>query len=229
MTTEQKLVRVSLSRQVLEEMERAIATGVWTVGEKIPPEPELMAHFGVSRNTLREAIQALIHSGVLQARQGDGTYILATNRFEASIQKQLKTAGLRDTLEVRYALERETAKLAASRATAEDMAFIKQALVERQSTTSHQEAFVEKDLAFHQMIALACHNQIMKDLYQSIAGYLQTLIAYFVQVMPPEDALLDELHEQLAEAIFQHDTAQAEDVIMQMNTHNQQFIEKVIS
>ena len=56
-------------------MERAIASGVWTVGEKIPPEPELMAHFGVSRNTLREAIQALIHGGVLQARQGDGTYI----------------------------------------------------------------------------------------------------------------------------------------------------------
>ena len=79
------------------------------------------------------------------------------------------------------------------------------------------------------MIAQACHNQIMKDLYQSIAGYLQTLIAYFVQVMPPEDALLDELHEQLAEAIFQHDTVQAEKIITQMNAHNQQFIEKVIS
>ena len=84
-----------------------------------------MAHFGVSRNTLREAIQALIHNGVLQARQGDGTYILAANRFDASIQNQLKAAGLRDTLEVRFALERETAQLAAQRATEADIAMIK--------------------------------------------------------------------------------------------------------
>lgn len=227
MTTEQKLVRVSLSRQVLEEMERAIASGVWTVGEKIPPEPELMAHFGVSRNTLREAIQALIHGGVLQARQGDGTYILAANRFDASIQNQLKAAGLRDTLEVRFALERETAKLAAQRAADADIALIEKTLSMRQ--TSVGQDFVENDLAFHQAIAAACHNQIMNDLYHSIAGYFQTLITFFLEVMPPEDAALNELHERLAAAIAGHDTQEAESIVMQMNVSNQYFIEKVIS
>ena len=227
LTTEQKLVRVSLSRQVLEEMERAIAAGVWTVGEKIPPEPELMAHFGVSRNTLREAIQALIHNGVLQARQGDGTYILAANRFDASIQNQLKAAGLRDTLEVRFALERETAKLAAQRATKADIDLITQVLATRQSSAG--EDFVENDLAFHQAIAKACHNQIMNDLYHSIADYLKTLIAFFLEVMPPEDAALNQLHERLAAAIASHDTQEAEAIVLQMNISNQHFIEKVIS
>ena len=227
MTIEQKLTRVSLSRQVLEEMERAIAAGVWTVGDKIPPEPELMAHFGVSRNTLREAIQALIHNGVLQARQGDGTYILAANRFDASIQNQLKAAGLRDTLEVRFALERETAQLAAQRATEADIALITEALTFRQ--TSSGPAFIENDLAFHLAIAQSCHNQIMTELYQSIAGYLHTLIAFFLQVMPPEDAALDDLHERLAAAIARHDRFEAEAIVMEMNTSNQYFIEKVIS
>lgn len=186
-----------------------------------------MAHFGVSRNTLREAIQALIHNGVLQARQGDGTYILAANRFDASIQNQLKTAGLRDTLEVRFALERETAKLAAQRATKADIDLITQVLATRQSSAG--EDFVENDLAFHQAIAKACHNQIMNDLYHSIADYLKTLIAFFLEVMPPEDAALNQLHERLAAAIAGHDTQEAEAIVLQMNISNQHFIEKVIS
>lgn len=227
--TDAKIARVSLSKQVLAEMERLIADGSWTVGTKIPPEPELMQRFGVSRNTLREAMQTLIHSGVLEARQGDGTYILASDRFTASIQSRLKAANLRDTLEVRFALERETAKLAAIRANTADCQRIRDALTQRQGCIDEPEQFVERDLYFHWVIAQACHNSIMEELYQSIAGYLQTLIAFFVKVMPPEDAMLDSLHSDLAMAIITNDVTAAEAVILQMNIYNQSFIEKVLS
>ena len=69
----------------------------------------------------------------------------------------------------------------------------------------------------------------MTELYQSIAGYLHTLIAFFLQVMPPEDAALDDLHERLAAAIARHDRFEAEAIVMEMNTSNQYFIEQVIS
>ena len=61
------------SELVVERMERLIRDGEWPVGTCIPPEPELVKHFGVGRNTIREAVRALEHSGMLVPRRGDGT------------------------------------------------------------------------------------------------------------------------------------------------------------
>ena len=65
-----KPVRVSLSRQVLTAMESMIRSGKWKVGDRIPAEAELARAFSVSHNTIREALQSLIHMGMLEARPG---------------------------------------------------------------------------------------------------------------------------------------------------------------
>jgi len=63
-----KASRLTLVGQVTAQIEYMIESGQWRVGEKIPPEPELMVKFDVSRNTLREAVQSLVHIGLLEAR-----------------------------------------------------------------------------------------------------------------------------------------------------------------
>ena len=166
----QKPVRRSLSKQVLEEMEKCITSGQWAVGERIPAEPELMALFGVSRNTLREAIQVLIHSGILEARPGDGTYILANDRFAAMLTLRLQQAELAEVLEVRLALEQAGARLAAARRNEQDLTAIESALRLRGETDA---AWASRDLAFHQAVMAAAHNPLLLALYGSMAVYIQ--------------------------------------------------------
>ncbi len=64
-----KTSRVSLVEQVVMQIESLIEKGHWEIGDKLPPELELMEEFDVSRNTLREAIRALVHAGLLETRQ----------------------------------------------------------------------------------------------------------------------------------------------------------------
>jgi 2-methylisocitrate lyase-like PEP mutase family enzyme len=69
--------RASLVDQVIDQLKDQITSGAWVVGDKIPPEPVLSDGIGVGRNTVREAVRALTHAGLLECRQGDGTYVRA--------------------------------------------------------------------------------------------------------------------------------------------------------
>ena len=69
--------RAGLVDQVIDQMRGAITAGEWPVGRRIPPEPELVTALGVGRNTVREAVRALSHAGLLEVRQGDGTFVRA--------------------------------------------------------------------------------------------------------------------------------------------------------
>jgi DNA-binding FadR family transcriptional regulator len=72
-----KLPRLSLVDSAVAELRSAVARGEWPVGERIPTEPRLSEQFGVGRNTVREAVRVLVHAGLLETRQGDGTYVRA--------------------------------------------------------------------------------------------------------------------------------------------------------
>ena len=73
--------RTGLVDQVIEQMRKAISSGEWPVGQRIPAEPELVSALGVGRNTVREAVRALAHAGLLEVRQGDGTFVRATSEL----------------------------------------------------------------------------------------------------------------------------------------------------
>src|SRR5579871_3853752 len=61
--------------QITELLRKSILDGVVRVGDQLPPEPELMARYGVSRSTLREAVASLVHEGLLRRVHGKGTYV----------------------------------------------------------------------------------------------------------------------------------------------------------
>ena len=128
-----KPIKQSLPKQISIQIEKAIKDGIFKVGEKIPSEPELVLSFEVSRNTIREAIQSLIQAGVLESQQGNGTYVLTNDRFEANILTSLSSSKISEVHEVRISLEKEIVKLAALRRTQEDLINIKKALDKKNS------------------------------------------------------------------------------------------------
>ena len=209
-----KPVRMSLSAQVVNEIERHIKEGVWKVGDKIPAEPELVEQFGVSRNTLREAIQALIHAGMLEAKQGDGTYIVSNDRLSAIISKKMNNADIIEILEVRNLIEKEVARKACLKASEEQINELSRYFELRNRAYEDWQDAIKADMDFHLYIAEIAGNKLLSDLYKSMYFNLSTLIEVYFQETKYHKQ--DELHRGLFEAIKARDAEGAAEVIAKL-------------
>ena len=205
----QKTNRLTLVEQVALQMESLIESGKWTVGMRIPAEPELMAELNVSRNTLREAIRALIHAGLLKTKQGDGTYVCSSSVLGVVLQKRILRSDTLQTLEVRHALEREGAHLAAQRRTSEEAneLLLQLERCETAAALGDIDSFVTEDIRLHQRILTASHNEILIELYDHIAEASQDSITCLNRYEVGADFL--EMHRQLVEAIVDQDANRA--------------------
>lgn len=205
----QKPVRRSLSRQVSEAMEEMIRRGRWKVGDRIPSEPELAKSFAVSHNTLREALQSLIHAGMLAARPGDGTYVLACDRLSVAMNNRLRENELPKILEARLALETEIARLAAANRTEADLRRMAEALA-----TCHQKSGngIDDDMHFHACVAEATHNPVLSELYGIIIRYIQQNLGHLLTEKQYEPRAMA-LHDELLSAIREQDAARAGKII----------------
>jgi DNA-binding FadR family transcriptional regulator len=164
---------------VIDQLKEQITSGSWPMHGKIPTETVLAEHLGVGRNTVREAVRALTHAGLLECRQGDGTYVRAISELSGAMARRLRTAEQLEILEVRRALEVEAARLAATRRTDKDILSIEAALAEREKAwaSGEPDRFVESDLAFHVAVVEATHNSVLTDLYVDFSAALRVSIA----------------------------------------------------
>ena len=174
----QSMQRASLVARVIEALRSLIESGEWPVGEKIPAEPVLVGSLGVGRNTVREAVRALVHSGMLESRQGDGTYVRADNDLGAAMRRRLRRAGHLEALEVRTSLERDAARLAAARRTPADIAGLRDALAQREAAWAQgdDDKLVAADLEFHRRTVAATHNGMLADLYGHLTEGLRATL-----------------------------------------------------
>lgn len=211
-----KPVKLSLPKQISNEIEKAIKNGSLKVGSKIPSEPQLVKEFGVSRNTIREAVQSLIQAGVLEARQGDGTYVLASERFEANILKRLTDSDMYEVYEVRLCLEKEIIKLATKRRTEADIVDIKEALNKRNVMKLTAKENTDVDLDFHIAIAKASHNTIFYDLYKYVSKFICNSIQQKVEFNNIDEDNVDQLHTKLLDAICEKDCEKAEKTMIEI-------------
>ncbi|MFE6692211.1 FadR/GntR family transcriptional regulator [Streptomyces sp. NPDC057743] len=206
--------RTSLVELVIEQMERLIADGEWPVGAKIPAEPVLVEQLDVGRNTVREAVRALVHTGMLEPRQGDGTYVRARSGFGAAVQRRLRRAANLEAYEVRSCLERDAARYAAERRTDEDLAALREALAVRGRAwdTGDAARFVEADLRFHRAVALAAHNGLLAELYEQFSDALREALAAVVDTPLLPDAVRHQFdaHTAIVDAIEARDPDAAE-------------------
>jgi DNA-binding FadR family transcriptional regulator len=163
--------RTSLVDSAIEQLRAQIGSGAWQVGDRIPTEHELAALLQIGRNTVREAVRVLVHSGMLQSRQGEGTFVRSTSD-PAAVLHGVQRSGVRDVLEVRAALETEAARFAALRHTPEDLARMRAALdaeetiLRNEPERSGREATVEHDLEFHTAMVESAHNPALTEVYR---------------------------------------------------------------
>lgn len=207
-----KPVRISLSRQVLNAMEDLIREGRWTVGDRIPAEPELAKSFSVSHNTIREALQSLIHAGILEARPGDGTYVIANDRFAVAMNNKLREAELYQILEARRALEKEIARLAALNRTEDDLRRLEE---DWQICRERSGKGIEDDMRFHASVAASTHNPVLAELYRVIVDYLQDNLEHLLTEKQYDQGAM-QLHSDLLAAIRNHDADAAEAIIVRI-------------
>ncbi|MFE5645345.1 FadR/GntR family transcriptional regulator [Rhodococcus sp. NPDC056516] len=204
----QPVRRASLISQVTEQLRNEIRSGTWPIGSRIPTEPELSELTGTGRNTVREAVQALVHAGMLERRQGSGTYVVALSDLGGTLGNYFAGAHQRDVLELRRALDITAATLAAARRTEDDIAELTRLLALRTASWEGQDidAATTADVALHRAIVAASHNEVYLEFYDSLLPVIETTIQQHI------DATGEGFHSQhakLVEAVVDGDTVAA--------------------
>jgi GntR family transcriptional regulator, transcriptional repressor for pyruvate dehydrogenase complex len=165
--------RMSLTQRAIDEIKAMIIRGELAAGDRLPKEADLAARLGLSRNSLREAVRALTLARILEARQGDGTYVTSLEpsmlleplTFMADFHQDRT---LLQVLEVRRVLEAATAALAAQYITDEELAELRR-VVEEMNACETVEAFVANDIRFHRLIGAASRNPILASVLDSFS------------------------------------------------------------
>ncbi|WP_086828516.1 FadR/GntR family transcriptional regulator [Allokutzneria sp. NRRL B-24872] len=200
--------RAGLVDQVIEQMRALVTSGEWPVGRRIPPEPELVTALGVGRNTVREAVRALAHAGLLEVRQGDGTFVRATSELSGAVRR-LCGSELRDVLEVRRALEVEGARQAATRRSAKDLAELERILAERDAALAAGEfdLMVQLDTDFHLFLVECSHNNVLTELYRGFTEAVRSSVAATVDTSLRTEEHVS--HTELLDAVREQDPEKA--------------------
>lgn len=198
--------RTPLVQQVTEALRRAVTSGEWPVGARIPAEPALIQRFAVSRGTLREAIKALSHAGMLEVRRGDGTYVRTRSEIEGAIGQAYQRHSDQDVMQVRFALDAQAARLAATAADEVAVEGLRAILTERRRAWEAEdiERWIDADWNFHLAVARASGNALLVELYFSFGDVFHgTKLAQ--RLYRGFDGCRAEGHEELLEAIIAAD------------------------
>ncbi|MFE4856008.1 FadR/GntR family transcriptional regulator [Streptomyces sp. NPDC056670] len=203
--------RQSLVDTVVDQLKAQLTNGEWAVDDRIPTEHELAEQLAVGRNTVREAVRVLVHAGLLESRQGNGTFVRSTADPSAVLQG-IRAADALDVLELRVALEAEAARLAAERRDTADMVALRGAL---ETLHAHGDRAADADMAFHLGVVQATHNPAFIEVYRffSVQVHESLITSLRDQEMPPIDL---DTHEGLVEAIESGDPAAAERAVREL-------------
>lgn len=171
---------MSLTDKAISRIRQLIQSGELTPGARLPPEQQLAAELGLSRNLMREAVKALVVARVLDVRRGDGTYVTSLEpqlllQNVAVAVELLQGETLLEITEVRRLFEPVATALAAGRVTEQHLAEIKGHLEAMREAADDAERLNRHDAAFHRAVVAATGNQTLTTLLEGISS--QTLRA----------------------------------------------------
>jgi GntR family transcriptional repressor for pyruvate dehydrogenase complex len=169
---------MSLTDKAIARIRELIQSGELPPGAKLPPEQQLAAELGLSRNLMREAVKSLAVARVLEIRRGDGTYVtslqpglLLEGLGGAVDLLQSDSATLLDLLEVRRLLEPVATALAATRISVADLAEVERHLDAMRDTQDDVELLTWHDAAFHHAVIAATGNETLLTLLEGVSGH----------------------------------------------------------
>lgn len=166
-----------VSAQIADQIRSSILTGTFSPGEKLQPERELAELFGVSRPSVREALNILASAGLVESHQGGGTIVRSLVEMSSGspLSELIKCERERalDVIEVRKGMEAYTAYYAAERALPEDLRKLEKIITEMEKNLASEKPSLELDAQFHITVAQATHNVVWLHLMQSIFDAMQ--------------------------------------------------------
>ena len=216
----------NISDVIYEQLMENLIAGEWKPGDKIPSENELAAQLQVSRISVRSALQRLSSLGLVESRQGEGTFVCefsgaqyANNLIPLIV---FERSDMQDLMEFRNILDSEIAALAALRATDTDIALLHQNYQRHMAAEGDVTKCADYDSEFHCLLAAATHNALFHKVYQVFQPVFRKNMHQIVSIMGVSGARVN--HAAILAAVEQHDPEAARAA---MQTHVQETISSV--
>jgi DNA-binding FadR family transcriptional regulator len=155
-------------RAISAYLRRAIETGAYSEGDRLPPERQLAATFQAARSTVRRALDQLEKAGLVSRRLGSGTFVgttAASARRNIDLVDQVSPIQL---IEARLAVEPFTTRLAVLHATRRNLDDMEAVLIHAEESVSDKDSFSKWDGEFHLLIARASANPLLINVYRQI-------------------------------------------------------------
>ncbi|MDE2605736.1 MAG: FadR family transcriptional regulator [Burkholderiales bacterium] len=220
----------------LDLLGKAIVAGRYPPGSSMPPEPMLCEELGVSRTVVREAVKSLVAKGLVSTGPKVGTRVLPPqqwNWFDPDVVAWQSQAGLtreflRDLQELRRVVEPAAVRMAAQRATDEDIAAIEEAFAGMKKAVEEGGDYVLHDLRFHQGLLSACHNRMLVQMSKALSALLRTSFEISTTRKDgPRNSL--PLHRAVLDAVIARDPERAERAILVLIDGAREDIEAVLA
>ena len=220
----------------VDHLGEAIVAGRYAVGASIPPEPVLCQELGVSRTVVREAVKSLIAKGLMTTGPKVGTRVLSEdhwNWFDPDVIIWQSKAGLtpeflRDLQDLRRVVEPAAMRLAAERATAQDIAEVETAYAGMKHAVEHGGDYVTHDLRFHQGLLRASRNRMLVQMSKALGALLRT--SFEISTRRKDGPLQSlPLHRAVLDAVIAHQPDEAEIAIRVLIDGAKEDIEEVLA
>jgi len=204
----------------VDHLGEAIVAGRYGIGASIPPEPVLCLELGISRTVVREAVKSLIAKGLMTTGPKVGARVLPPdhwNWFDPDVISWQSKAGLtpeflRDLLDLRKVVEPAAMRLAAERATPEDIEVVESAYAGMKRAVQEGGDYVTHDLRFHQGLLRASRNRMLVQMSKALGALLRT--SFEISTRRKDGPLHSlPLHREVLDAVIAHDPDRAERAI----------------
>jgi GntR family transcriptional regulator, transcriptional repressor for pyruvate dehydrogenase complex len=217
-----------VSEQVFEQLKQQLLNNEWKQGEKIPSENYLADAFGVSRVTVRQAIQKLTILGLLETKVGEGSFV---KKAEAGIYMNtiipmayLGEDSLEEVLEFRTTIEGVVAELATGKITDDDILKLENCYKEMELYKDNLEMFSKADFEFHLIIANATKNSLFIQIFNIIYDVLYNAMKKVVFKKGNSAGLY--FHKLLLDSIKQRDSKKVRQIMDEHMLDNKIILEK---
>lgn len=213
----QPIKRQNVSEMVFNQMQEMIVSGEWAPGSKILSENELAAQMGVSRVTIRSAIQKLSSLGLVESRHGEGTYVCSldgTQCFNTMLPMIVLSKVDREAIhEFRTIIECSCARLAAQRITQEQIETLKNANEEMEANQNDPETAARWDMEFHKGLAHATANPYIAQVLDIVETIFTRSFVENINTMGATSGV--HYHRQIIQALELHDPELAFDRMLE--------------